>query len=95
MKKALLLALVCVNAALLVALVSTVGIQKADAQVIGGGANYLLMTAKAADAYDALFILDLRTRQLAVWKFDRRSNQAVFVAKRDLRRDFRRETDLD
>ena len=91
MKQALLVALACLNAALLVALVFHAGAQPAQAQVIGGGANYLVLTVEAAQYYDALYVLDLATRQLAVWKFDKRTNRLVFVTKRLLPRDFGRD----
>ncbi len=89
MKQALLVALVCINAVLLVALVADSG-APAKAQVIGGGANYLVITAEAASNYDILYVLDLASRQLAAWKFDKQRNELQYITKRQLERDFGR-----
>ncbi len=90
MKPTLLVALVCVNAVLLVALVANSG-APAKGQVIGGGANYLVITAEAASNYDILYVLDLSTRQIAVWKFDKQHNRLEYITKRQLVRDFGRD----
>ncbi len=88
MKQVIFVALVCLNAALLVALVFIANAPPAQAQVIGGGANYLVLTAMAADSYDALYVLDLATHQLTVWDFQRTNNRLRLLDRRQLLRDF-------
>ena len=90
MKQALIVALVCLNAALLVALVFGTATPTAEAQVVGGGANYLLMTGRIGGQYDGVFLLDLKTRQIAAVRLDKNRKRLVGLAKRDLTRDFGR-----
>jgi len=90
MKQALIVALVCLNAALLVALVFGTATPTADAQVVGGGANYLLMTARIGGNYEGVFLLDLKTRQIAAVRYDKNRNRMVGIARRELARDFGR-----
>ena len=88
MKQAILIALVCLNVALLVALVFVASAPPAKAQVVGGGADYLIMTGAVATNYDALYVLDLGSRQLAAWKFDKKGNVLRLIGRRSLVRDF-------
>jgi len=90
MKQALIVALVCLNAALLVALVFGTGVPTAQAQVVGGGSNYLLMTGRIGGDYDGVFLLDLKTRQVAAIRLDKNRKRMVPIAKRELKRDFGR-----
>ena len=69
MKKNLIVALVCVNVALLAALI-TVNLDRAEAQSIRGERNYLAVTARNASGRDAVWVLDLKTRRLAAFRFD-------------------------
>ena len=90
MKQAILVALACLNAGLLVALVFISSAPPADAQIVGGGADYLVMTGAVAQNYDALYVLDLASRQLAAWKYDKKDNMLKLVGRRSLLRDFGR-----
>jgi hypothetical protein len=93
MKQMILVALACLNAALLVALVFNAGAptgETAEAQIVGGGADYLVMTGAVAQNYDALYVLDLSSRQLAAWKFDKKDNLLKLIGRRSLLRDFGR-----
>ena len=90
MKQMILVALACLNAALLVALVFLSSTPPAEAQIVGGGADYLVMTGAVAQNYDAVYVLDLGSRQLAAWKYDKKDNQLRPVARRSLLRDFGR-----
>jgi hypothetical protein len=90
MKRLLLLGLIALNAVLLTVLIERAVVRRADAQVIGGGANYLVLTGEVGGDYDAVYILDLGTRQLAVFRYDKQNNNLVGVTKRDLLRDFNR-----
>ena len=90
MKQVILVALACLNAGLLVALVFNAGAPTAEAQIVGGGADYLVMTGAIAKNYDALYVLDLSTRQIAAWQFDKKNNALKLVGRRSLLRDFGR-----
>ena len=88
MKRAAIVALLCLNAALLVMLVAGSGTeQKAYGQVIAS--NYLVVTGN----YDAIYILDLSTRRLAAWRYEKRKRpygMRAVAAGRELLRDFGR-----
>ena len=92
MKQVIIVALVCLNASLLVALVFGTGTQAVDAQVIGGGTNYIMLTGDIREDYDALYIMDLGKRRLAALKFDKKGGLArgrlVPLGTRELPRDF-------
>jgi len=90
MKKAVIVTLVCVNAALLAALVLGAGAPKAEAQVFRGGADYLMMTGHIGTDWDAVYIIDLAQRRLAAWQFNKTRKRLVAIGVRDLKNDFRR-----
>lgn len=69
MKKTLIVALMCLNAALLVALIAGVGTEKAYGQVIG--ANYLVVTGNIYGENDAVYVLDLSSRRLVGWWWEK------------------------
>ena len=94
MKHCIIVALVCLNAALLVALVFGATTEKAYGQVLG--ANYLVVTGAINDDYELVYVLDLGTRRLAAWRFDRTKKQMVPIARgggRNLMEDFSRARD--
>ncbi len=76
MKKTLIVVLLGVNAALLVALLAGTGADKAYGQVIG--ANYLVVTGNIFSDTDAVYVLDLATRRLGAWRFERRNKPFGF-----------------
>jgi len=88
MKNVVIVALLCLNAALLVALVFEAGTPPAQGQVIGGGTNYLMMTGKIGTDYDAVYVLDLAKQRLIMMRYDRAKKRMVPVARRDFPRDF-------
>ena len=92
MKHVIIVALVCLNAAMLVALVFGTGTPAANAQVIGGGSNYIMITGDIRQDYDAVYIMDLSKRKLAALKFDKRGGLAkgrlIPAGIRELPRDF-------
>jgi len=94
MKRAAIVALLCVNAVLLVMLVAGPGAApKAYGQVIGS--NYLVVTGNIYSDYDAIYILDLSTRRLAAWRYEKRKRpygMSAVAAGRELLRDFGRTT---
>jgi len=88
MKKTLIVALVCVNVALLAALLA-VSPDRAEAQSVRGERNYLAVTARNASGRDAVWILDMRTRKLAAFNFDPTTRRVrVFGGGRNLVNDF-------
>ena len=90
MKKALIVALVCVNVALLAALIG-VNLNRAEAQTERGGNDYIMVTAQIeATPFDAVFVVDLKTRRMAGWRFDRTTKRMVPYKGRDLKADFKR-----
>ena len=92
MKHAVIVALICLNAALVAALVFGAGTQKAYGQVIG--ANYLVITGQVNRDNDAVYVLDLATRRLAAWRWDGRRLASVGGGGgRELLRDFNRTRD--
>lgn len=91
MKQLLLVSLICLNAALVVALTYGPTTPKAYGQVIGS--NYLVVTGHINEDNDALWIIDLRDRKLAALRFDKTRKQLAGIAPaggRDLTRDFKR-----
>jgi hypothetical protein len=93
-KRAVLILLVGLNLLLLaVLLLSTYTPPAAFAQGLTRGGEFLLLTARAEQSNDAIYLLDLRTRQLHVYRtnFPRAGGEVTRVtwrASRDLIRDF-------
>ena len=91
MKHFLIVALICINAALVVGLVFGAANERAYGQVLG--ANYLIITGEIGDDYEAVWILSLADRRLAGLKMDRTKKRMVGIGPqrgRDLTRDFGR-----
>lgn len=87
-------ALVCVNALLLFALVlSTTRPTPAFAQDAAPalGTNYMFAAGEIQDQYDAVYMIDTRSRKLYAFAYDRGNKQLNLVDGRDLKRDFRNE----
>ena len=90
MKKTLIAALVCVNVALVVALILGPGTPRAEAQPFRGAVDYLMITGQISDGYDALYVIDLAKRRMLAWKLDRTRKVLVPYRGRELRNDFAR-----
>ncbi len=93
MKQVMIGALVCLNLALLVALAFSLNPpQAAHAQVVGGGNDYMAVTANVSSDFKVIYVVDLAKQKIAAWKFDRTANNntgRMFpVAGRDLKKDF-------
>ena len=73
MKRFAIVVLMCVNVALVGALVART-LPQADAQartaVAAPPPNYLMMTGHMRFNEDAVYVLDVNTRMLAAWEFD-------------------------
>lgn len=89
MKKPLIVALVCVNVVLLAALVA-LNLEPAQAQVMRGGNDYLMTTGRVEASFDAVYVIDLKTRRLAAWRFDRTRKRLIPYRGRSLVTDFGR-----
>ncbi len=91
MRKTLLLAaLVAINVLLLAGLVARSSSPKlALAQPTGLSQNYLIVTAEVRDQYDAVYLLDVRSRRLHAFWFDLARKQYQYAGFRDLEQDFR------
>jgi len=71
MKKAIIAILVCVNVALLLALM--LGKSVPEARAYPGSVmpnNTIMITGHIREDDDALYVLDLATKRLAAWEFD-------------------------
>ena len=88
-KKSLLALMLVLNIILLVALVGMVySPSTAYAQAAGTAGNFLAVAAEVQSDRDALFVVDLATRNLHVLGYDRNSGQISYLSWRDLSRDF-------
>ncbi|HET6430246.1 MAG TPA: hypothetical protein VFJ30_17650 [Phycisphaerae bacterium] len=89
MKQFILVALICLNAALIVALVAGPPTPKAYGQVMGS--NYLVVSGRVDGDTEAVYMIDLSNRRLAGLIMTREGPKAIGpVGGRDLMRDFGR-----
>lgn len=88
MKRTLIVTLVCVNVVLLAALIG-VNLNRAEAQTLRGGNDYIMATGKIEASFDAVYVIDLRTRSLAAWRFDRTAKRLRPYKGRKLASDFK------
>jgi len=93
MKRFIIVTLLCVNLALLAALVFGVGSPRAEAQVAGGGTDYVAMTGSIGTNTDVLWVIDLGRRQLAGFRIDRTTKRLAPVGGLNLRTEFGREAE--
>lgn len=89
MKGALIVGLICVNLVLVAVLVFGATAPKAQAQVRGGGSDYTMVTGHVGSDWDAVYIVDLKTRRMGGWLFNKTTKRLDLYAGRDLNRDFR------
>ncbi len=92
-KHVLLIVLVMVNLLLVAALVLELSPPREAQAQAGGGFNYSVVTSRIVASEDALWILDWRTRKLAVLRVPPPNTFSMIVvgSPRDLQRDFRGE----
>ena len=88
-RKITIIALLCVNIALVGILVLT-NIPKAQAQqgTPLPTTNYIAVTTRVNNDLDALCVIDLATQQMAVWKWNEGRRTLDTVQKRTLPSDF-------
>lgn len=88
MKQVMIVALVCLNIALVAALVYSVNEPVANAQA-RGNADYMLVTGKMDYNTDAVFVFDLVQQKLLAFEPDYNKNFHVqILAGRNLKGDF-------
>lgn len=88
MKNALIVAMVCLNLVLVAVLVFHANAPEASAQVRSRDAEYSAITGKIGDNWDVVYVLDVRTRRLGAWVFNRTTKRLDPYFGRDLTRDF-------
>jgi len=88
MKRALIVALVCINILLVAALVNF-NAPKAQAQTERGANNFIMVTGRIESAFEAVYVLDLKSRKLGAWRFDRTAKKLVPYKGRILTTDFK------
>jgi len=86
-KKFAILALVCLNLALVGGLVH-VNMAPAEAGLFKT-TNYVVMTGHINSDTDALYIIDLATQKLAAWRWDINQKRMVIISGRTLTKDFK------
>ena len=88
-KKLLVIMLVCLNVALMLALLAS-ATPAAEAQAYGRSGQYLVITSQIRPREDGLHIIDVSKGLLATWEFDRGSKRLENVGVRQLDADFNR-----
>ena len=89
-KSTLLSMLVCLNMLLLTAVVlRSYSLPTAAAQGTGLAGNYVVVAGEIQDGYDAVYLIDLQSRYLHAFFYDRGTNSLKHGGLRDLERDFR------
>lgn len=93
-RNTLLSLLVCLNLLLLAAiLLFAYSPPAALAQGTGLAGNYLVVAGEIQDEYDALYLIELRSRTLHAFYYDKAKKQLLYSDVRSLERDFRHNTD--
>jgi len=88
-RRIVIVALACINLALLSAVVLVASAPPAEAQVIGAGVDYLVVTARLSEDQSAIYVVDLAKQAMAVWDFDKTAKKLRTVDGRSLANDFR------
>jgi len=87
MKKALIVALLCINILLVAALVNF-NATKAQAQTERGANDYIMVTGRVEAGFEAVFVVDMKNRKLGAWRFDKAKKILVPYKGRILTTDF-------
>jgi hypothetical protein len=88
MKKTLIVGLVCVNI-VLVAMLINYNLNKAQAQTERGANNFIMTTGLVEPGLEGVYVIDLKTRKMGVWRFDRTAKKLVPYKGRILTTDFK------
>jgi len=90
MKNTLVALLICINLGLVVALLFGPATTPAEAQVIGGGADYLMVTGQIGTNWDGVYVIDLDSRRLLALRWDKTQKRMLAIRGRSLTSDFGR-----
>ena len=90
MKKLLIVVLICLNGAMLAALLTGTAANTARGQVASGATDYLIVSGSTQVGYDAIYVLDLEKKRLMGWRLDATTSALKSIAGRDLKADFQR-----
>ena len=88
-KRIVIVALVCVNVALVAAVALVASAPPANAQVIGAGVDYLVVTGRLSENQAAVYIVDLAKQSMAAFDFDKTAKKLRAIDGRSLQNDFR------
>ena len=88
MKKTLIVALVCVNIVLVAVLINFT-LNNAQAQTERGANNFIMVTGLVEPGLDGVYVIDLKTRKMGAWRFDRTAKRLVPYTGRTLTTDFK------
>ena len=89
MKRTIIVGLVALNLVLLGVLLFGVSTPKANAQVFGS--DYLLVTGRISDNYDAVYVIDLSSRRMLAFRMDRTTQKLKAYRGIELLAEFGRE----
>lgn len=86
--------LVGLNLALLFCLVGyAVAPRTAVAQDTSLAGNYMMVTGEVQEGFEALYMIDMKSRTLHAFVYDRTGRQLVYLDRASLERDFRNNKD--
>lgn len=89
MKQAMIVALICVNVALLVALTLQMDTSAGAQDEYFPRTNYIVVTGQIESGYELVYIIDMATQRLGALKYDLSRKQMVPYEGRSLENDFR------
>jgi len=91
MKKAIIVSLICLNVGLLAALVFGEGAPQAKAQQTDyfNETDYAVVAGKIETNLEVVYVLDMATQKLGVWKYDMSNRRMIPWRSRSLPSDFR------
>ena len=90
----LLAALVCANLVLLFCFAAfALSPRTALAQETGLAGNYLMVTGEVQEGYDVLYMIDMKSRLLHSFYYDRTARQLQYMDRANLDKDFRNNKD--
>jgi len=92
MKKIVIVALVCINVALLIALLSH-STPTANAQAYHGHTDYIVLTGRIGTDTDGVYIVDLAKRKMICYDIDKTQKKLTAIRARNLKSDFGRDRD--
>lgn len=94
-RKQIVAGLIVLNLALFAGLVMrALPTNSAFAQETGLAGNYLMVTGDVQEGYEVLYMIDMKSRLLHVFYYDRTSRQMQYMDRASLEKDFRNNKDV-